>query len=315
MSGVGMDCPDERVWSVWGSVSCRTLEVISGKSVRLEHADSASVDFWCRVFGVPADVFTGVLASLPPSRHRLVAAYDGARLVSTVQVYCMDIGVRGESARPWGCIANVATDPEYRSRGIASLLMRNANEVMRDEFRCECGLLFTGSHSFYESLGWANVHGRVLHASFTGASIADFGPVDLDITAMSKVYDRWGLTGPVQVIRDALAWEHRVGPRLAKKTIFLADQAYAVLDKWDQKVAILEMAGEGNAVAELVRNALSWYSKGEPVFVYSDMECPPELIGMLSNVEFETVISGMIKGVLAQPPNLENFRTAGEDHF
>lgn len=56
-----------------------------------------------------------------------------------------------------GYVEAVATAPDLQRRGLGSLAMRAAGELIRDGF--EIGMLGTGSHAFYERLGWTTWRG------------------------------------------------------------------------------------------------------------------------------------------------------------
>ncbi len=70
-----------------------------------------------------------------------------------------------------GGISGVATLPEYRRRGYASALMRNAQEFMREELPTDFGLLIcnTRRRQLYERLGWKVVPGPTTYAQPGGS--------------------------------------------------------------------------------------------------------------------------------------------------
>lgn len=280
-----------------------------------EHAGDEAVAFWCKVFDQPADLFTPLLASVGPGSQRLLTAREGGRLLGTVQVYSMPFSIEGAPARPWGCVATVATDPGARGQGIASALMTEADAVMREEFGCACGLLFTGVHGFYERLGWKEQFGHVVTGRFSG--VRGRPPVD-DVFGvlgeLARLYEV-GITGSVKVVRDDAAWEHRLGPRLARTKVFLTGHAYVATCQWEHSVAVLEVAGEAWARAELVKEALGWYSVGSEVRVHFDMPPPPEVVAELDDPSYERVGGGMAKAILCEIAEIENFRIPGEDSF
>lgn len=51
-----------------------------------------------------------------------------------------------------GYVEAVATDPDRQGRGLGTAVMRDVTEYVRETF--ELGALGTGSHRFYERLGW-----------------------------------------------------------------------------------------------------------------------------------------------------------------
>lgn len=84
-----------------------------------------------------------------------VLVYMDGNLVSTVGILERTILVGGQSLHVGG-ISGVATLPEHRKHGYASLAMRRAEAFMRDELHLEYVLLVCGDERvpFYGSLGW-----------------------------------------------------------------------------------------------------------------------------------------------------------------
>jgi aminoglycoside 2'-N-acetyltransferase I len=56
-----------------------------------------------------------------------------------------------------GYVEAVATTPGRQGEGLGTLAMREVNAIIRDRF--ELGALGTGSHHFYERLGWLTWQG------------------------------------------------------------------------------------------------------------------------------------------------------------
>lgn len=84
-----------------------------------------------------------------------LGAWLDDRLVSGVHVCPRLLEWRGSTLRCGG-IANVATLPEYRGRGLSRALLAQSLDLM---WETECGfsLLFTGVPSHYSALGWEQV--------------------------------------------------------------------------------------------------------------------------------------------------------------
>jgi aminoglycoside 2'-N-acetyltransferase I len=61
------------------------------------------------------------------------------------------IEIGGRALRA-GYVEGVATAPTLQGRGLGSSVMRRVGELLRDRF--DLGVLSTGSHGFYERLGW-----------------------------------------------------------------------------------------------------------------------------------------------------------------
>jgi aminoglycoside 2'-N-acetyltransferase I len=63
----------------------------------------------------------------------------------------------GERPLRTGYVEAVATAPALQGRGYGTLVMRAVNEVIAERY--ELGALGTGSHGFYERLGWQTWRG------------------------------------------------------------------------------------------------------------------------------------------------------------
>ncbi|HEX2193479.1 MAG TPA: GNAT family N-acetyltransferase [Candidatus Limnocylindria bacterium] len=79
-----------------------------------------------------------------------VADVDGA-IVGHAAVVERDLRVAGRPLRT-GYVEAVATDPARQRRGIGTAVMREVAKHIADRY--ELGALGTGSHRFYERLGW-----------------------------------------------------------------------------------------------------------------------------------------------------------------
>jgi aminoglycoside 2'-N-acetyltransferase I len=80
---------------------------------------------------------------------------DG-RIVAHASVVERELHVAGRPART-GYVEAVATLPQHQGRGLGTRLMRDVSSYIRDQF--ELGALGTGSHHFYERLGWQTWRG------------------------------------------------------------------------------------------------------------------------------------------------------------
>ncbi|HEY5521211.1 MAG TPA: GNAT family N-acetyltransferase [Candidatus Limnocylindrales bacterium] len=75
----------------------------------------------------------------------------GDRIVSHAAVVVRTLHVAGVPIRT-GYVEAVATAPAEQGRGYGTVLMRSVNALIERDF--ELGALSTGSHGFYERLGW-----------------------------------------------------------------------------------------------------------------------------------------------------------------
>ena len=87
-------------------------------------------------------------------RHYVVEV-DG-RIVSHAAVVERELYVDGRPLRT-GYVEAVATHPHHQRRGYGSAVMREVNADIAAEY--ELGALGTGSHGFYERLGWQTWRG------------------------------------------------------------------------------------------------------------------------------------------------------------
>ncbi len=137
-------------------------------------------------------------------------ALDGARPVSCVQVFTKTIRLRGQ-AIGLGGIGSVATDPDYRKRGLAFELLRRSEERMRER-GLVLGLLFAVLWDFYSRLGWVQIPARqlALHRQPEPAA----APPDValrafradDLAQVQALYERYTSDFEGTTIRDADYW-------------------------------------------------------------------------------------------------------------
>lgn len=84
------------------------------------------------------------------SGMHFVLELDGT-VVSHASVVERELQVGGRPL-PTGYVEAVATAPEHQRRGFGSAVMQDVASYIREHF--ELGALGTGSHAFYERLGW-----------------------------------------------------------------------------------------------------------------------------------------------------------------
>ena len=80
----------------------------------------------------------------------------GGAIVSHASVVERTLRVDGRPLRT-GYVEAVATSPAHQRRGFGTTVMRDVAAYITDEF--ELGALGTGSHGFYERLGWVTWRG------------------------------------------------------------------------------------------------------------------------------------------------------------
>jgi aminoglycoside 2'-N-acetyltransferase I len=85
----------------------------------------------------------------------VVVELDGV-LVAHAAVVERELDVDGRPVRT-GYVEAVATDPDRQGQGLGTTVMRAVTADIRERF--ELGALGTGSHRFYERLGWLTWQG------------------------------------------------------------------------------------------------------------------------------------------------------------
>jgi aminoglycoside 2'-N-acetyltransferase I len=87
-------------------------------------------------------------------------------IVAHASVVERELHVAGRPVRT-GYVEAVATAPVHQRNGYGSVVMRDVGEYIRDHF--ELGALGTGSHAFYERLGWETWRGPSFVRTQAGA--------------------------------------------------------------------------------------------------------------------------------------------------
>src|SRR5919197_3754118 len=94
-----------------------------------------------------------------------VLELDG-ELLAHASVVERELHVGGRALRT-GYVEAVATDPERQGRGLGTRVMREVNSYIEERF--QLGALGTGSHHFYERLGWRTWRGAASGRAGGGA--------------------------------------------------------------------------------------------------------------------------------------------------
>lgn len=88
-----------------------------------------------------------------------VAALEGDRVISALQLLDFDVAVRGK-VYPCYYIAGVSTLPEFRGKGIATEVMAEAEKIAKSRGK-EFALLTPSIDNFYEKFGYVSCYERL----------------------------------------------------------------------------------------------------------------------------------------------------------
>ncbi len=177
------------------------------RTLRLNEQEEC-LQLWTRIFTPGEDYFVRYfLDPLWKPDYTRVCELDG-RLIATVQIVRRAVRLNGHTVWMAG-IANVATLPDYRGRGLASQLMRDAHTVIDSE-DFTFALLFTGIHDFYARLGWEPLTVQVPVAPPGPAALNDrwrFRAAEPhDLPLVQRWHERTYADHPFTVVRDETYW-------------------------------------------------------------------------------------------------------------
>lgn len=166
------------------------------------------LDLWARVFAPSHDYFERYFQDpLWKPDYTRVAVIEG-RLVAAMQVVRRPVRLTSGKTLWMAGIANVATLPDYRGRGLASQLLRDLHAVM-DAEDFAFGLLFTGIHEFYARQGWETLPLPLYRATPAPADLGGWRfrvaePSDLE--RVQGWYETFYADHPLSVARDDTYW-------------------------------------------------------------------------------------------------------------
>jgi len=174
-----------------------------------------------RGFGHPLEVVRRRFERHPPYKLEASRAVilEG-RMVSVVHVH--ELRVRGRGGEVWlvGGVGEVATLPEHRHQGYATLALTDAIAYMAG-LGYQFSMLFTGQQPFYERLGWRPY--PVAYLTFDPQKVVlpeakakvkvretDW---EQDLPALKRIYGEYnrGKVGPL--LRSEAYWREATSPR------------------------------------------------------------------------------------------------------
>jgi predicted acetyltransferase len=136
-------------------------------------------------------------------------AVDNGTIVSTVRVFIRKMFLHGEPITVGG-IGEVSTLPEYRRRGIATRLLKDAIQFMEDR-DIVISLLF-GSQRIYSIEGWEKVPRYYAKQPMTAKNRSEWKirPANFDdeseVKRLSDLYDGYARKFNGTVVRDDIAY-------------------------------------------------------------------------------------------------------------
>jgi predicted N-acetyltransferase YhbS len=154
----------------------------------------------------------------PTFRDELcLVALDGARIVSTVQIFDCRINLEGKAV-PMGGIGSVFTREDYRHKRVASGLMKLAVTTMERE-GFEVSLLFAERLTFYNQFGWKELTRNFsVLANAPAPRTRGFGPgfepgfeidvfdIERDLRDVMRLHDAYSGRFDVTALRNQAAW-------------------------------------------------------------------------------------------------------------
>jgi GNAT superfamily N-acetyltransferase len=226
-------------------------------------AQEAALELWCRVFGVNRPYFERYFQVDPWYRTGdCLGAWDGDALVSAVHVCRRPLRHEGETL--WcGSIANVATLPEYRARGLSRELLSQSIDRMEAE-GMDFSILFTGRFGHYAPLGWEHVRIPTAVLTLSGDAAGDepwpaAGPDEVELDACRRLYESVN-DRPVAQERPEPYFRGWVGWSWGqwKVEVLRRDDGYLVLGrpgKAEEPARVVELGGTPAARAALLAEA------------------------------------------------------------
>ena len=206
----------------------------------------------------------------PPYRleDTRVTLVDG-RIVSVVHVHRLRVRGRGGEAWLMGGIGEVATHPEHRRRGYATLALGDAIAHM-ERVGCQFSMLGTGLPALYRRLGWRAYPRRFLN--FEPARVvlpeAPAGGLRVremdwegDLPALQRIYREYNRDRVGPLIRSPEYWREAASPRRRSGSSWVAlGRGEPVAYLWGAaELRVLEvphLRGEAEAARALFLHAL-----------------------------------------------------------
>ena len=126
-------------------------------TVKMKHKQQVK-DLWNYCF-YDADPYLSWYYDNVFKPENTVAAIEDDRVLSALQLLDFDVAIRGE-IYPCTYIAGVSTVPEFRGKGLATMVMNRAEELARARGK-KFALLTPSIDNFYEKFGYTSCYERL----------------------------------------------------------------------------------------------------------------------------------------------------------
>lgn len=151
--------------------------------VRIDSADEVDPALRDELKRWTDEVFGHIAYQWAPAEWYATARVEGV-LVGSLKIATRDMTAADERVRVAG-IGNVVTKPEYGKRGVATAMLRAAEDLMRAKLGAEFGLLICRREvaPVYEKAGWIHVEGPTRFRQPSGTVIYPQDTMVLKLTA------------------------------------------------------------------------------------------------------------------------------------
>jgi len=282
---------------------------------------------WTTVLHPDPSVFTSEYESCTPDRRICFIAEADGQVVSSVQLFVLPIRDERLHSIDIGAIANVATLPDYRLKGISTALLLQAIKRM-GAMKCAWSYLFTGITPYYERLGWRVIH-RLFPSTPIDARHLPEAPANIllqdqpDLKLLRKMSEGSIIT-PLSQIRTDLDWEFKIPSRMSERSLLVGDDCFAILREADGRAKLEEWGMPRPSIDRsynLLLAAAHWAaSRGLPKLAVSapiNAEARQALESLFPNIEDIDERDAMVRPISEEWPmsRLVSFFAQPESRF
>jgi predicted N-acetyltransferase YhbS len=192
-----------------------------------------------------------------PNRTVFLQAHAGELLVASLAIRRFDWITRERSWRA-AMIGLVCTRPEWRGKGIAGALMREAMSAMALD--ADFAVLWAAHPAFYARLGWQGADCGMLGQTGTadpGTNAPLPSPDANSIEFVEALRDRFA---PERVSRTPLAYSALL-PHAESVELLRADAAYAIVGRNGSRGYLYELLGDAPGLRALWAQLRTRYSQ------------------------------------------------------